>query len=294
MLKFKGLLLMSFLTAGKYTQVKKATTAISILLVVALASGPAFALSGELVIEGTGDSQGILRDLSWQFMRVHSKVAIAIPESVGSSGGIEALRKRRIELARVARPLTKDEKREGFKAVVFARTPVVFVVHPSVSEIDNITSEQVVGIYSGKVTWWEELGGSRFKVYPVARETSDSSRRVIEEHIPGLKDIEITPRAKTAYSTPEAVKMIKGHKNTIGYLPMAMAHRSGLRVLKLDGVYPSVENVRNGTYPLSAPLSVVHKEKLRPVARKFTDFLFGSVAIAVIKKYGCVPEKRKQ
>ena len=158
----------------------------------------------------------------------------------------------------------------------------------------QIFSEQVVGIYSGKVTWWEELGGSRFKAYPVAREPGDSSRRVIEEHIPGLKDIEITPRAKTAYSTPEAVKMIKGHKNTIGYLPMAMAHRSGLRVLKLDGIYPSVENVRNGTYPLSAPLSVVHKEKLRPVARKFVDFLFGSVAIAVIKKYGCVPEKRKQ
>ncbi|NIM68041.1 MAG: phosphate ABC transporter substrate-binding protein, partial [Armatimonadetes bacterium] len=92
-------------------------------------------------------------------------VVIAIPKSVGSSGGIETLRKRETELARVARPLTEDEKNEGFKEVVFARTPVVFVVHPSVSEIDDITSEQIVGIYSGKVTWWEELGGSPFKVY---------------------------------------------------------------------------------------------------------------------------------
>jgi phosphate transport system substrate-binding protein len=291
MLKFKGLLLMSFL---KHTQMRIATAAITILLAVVFFSGPAFALSGELVIEGTGDSQGILRDLAWQFMRVHSNVAIAIPESVGSAGGIMALRKLEIELARVARPLTGEEKRYGLKAVVFARTPVVFVVHPSVSEIDNITSEQVVGIYSGKVTWWDDLGGSRFKVYPVAREPGDSSRRVLEENIPGFKDIETTPRAKTAYSTPEAVKMIKGHKNTIGYLPMAMAHKSGLKVLKLDGAYPSVENVRNGSYPLIVPLSVAHREKLSPLARKFVSFLFGPVAKDVIDKYGGVPEKRMQ
>jgi phosphate transport system substrate-binding protein len=272
--------------------VRKAITAIAILLAVALSYAPAFSLSGELVIEGTGDSEGILKNLAWQFMRVYSNVAIVMPRSVGSSGGIAALRKREIELARVARPLTEEEKKEGLKAVVFARSPVVFVVHPSVTEIDNITSEQVIGIYSGKVTWWEELGGSRFKVYPVAREPGDSSRRVLEENIAGLKDIEITPMARVAYSTNEAVNIIKGHKNTIGFLPMAMAHKSGLKVLKLDGVYPSIENVRNGSYPLSVPLAVVHREKLSPLAWKFVAFLFGPVAKDVIEKYGSVPEKR--
>jgi phosphate transport system substrate-binding protein len=280
--------------------VRKSTTAIAILLAVAFASGPAFALSGELVIEGTGDSQGILRELAWHFTRVYSNVTVVIPESVGSTGGITALRNRKIELARVARPLTDEEKRNGLKAVVFARTPVVFVVHPSIREIDNITSEQVVGIYSGKVNWWDELGGSRFKVYPVAREPGDSSRRVLEEMISGFRDIDNTQRAKTAYSTPEAVDIIKGHKNTIGYLPMAMAHRmamahsSGLKILKLDGVYPSVENVRNGSYPLTVPLSVVRREKLSPVAKKFVSFLFGPVAKDIIIKYGSMPEKGRQ
>jgi phosphate transport system substrate-binding protein len=274
--------------------VRKSTTAIAILLAVAFASGPAFALSGELVIEGTGDSQGILRELAWHFTRVYSNVTVVIPESVGSTGGITALRNRKIELARVARPLTDEEKRNGLKAVVFARTPVVFVVHPSIREIDNITSEQVVGIYSGKVNWWDELGGSRFKVYPVAREPGDSSRRVLEEMISGFRDIDNTQRAKTAYSTPEAVDIIKGHKNTIGYLPMAMAHSSGLKILKLDGVYPSVENVRNGSYPLTVPLSVVRREKLSPVAKKFVSFLFGPVAKDIIIKYGSMPEKGRQ
>lgn len=273
---------------------RKTATIIALLLAVAFASVPALALSGELVIEGSGDSEGILENLAWQFMRTHSNVVIAIPKSVGSSGGIEALMKRETELARVARPLTEDEKNEGLKEVVFARTPVVFAVHPSVSEIDNITSEQIVDIYSGKVTLWEELGGSRFKVYPVTREPVDSSRLLLEENIPGMKDLSLTPMTKIAYSTDEAVAIIKGHKNTMGFLPMAMVHNSGLKVLKLDGVYPSVENVRNGTYPLVVPLAVVHREKLSPLASKFVAFLFGPVAKDVIEKYGSVPEKRKQ
>ncbi|NIM68042.1 MAG: hypothetical protein GTO55_07880, partial [Armatimonadetes bacterium] len=58
-------------------QVRKATTIIALLLAVAFSSVPALALSGELVIEGTGDSEGILENLAWQFMRVHSNAVIA-------------------------------------------------------------------------------------------------------------------------------------------------------------------------------------------------------------------------
>jgi phosphate transport system substrate-binding protein len=271
---------------------KKTATAFAVFLALLFAPGVALGLSGELVIEGTGDSQGLLRDLAWRFMRVHASVEVVIPESVGSTGGINALRNRQIELARTARPLTIEERRAGLTEVVFAKSPVVFVVHPSVAEIDSITTEQVLDIYSGKVMWWEELGGQPFKIYPVSREPGDSSRLVLEEKLQGFRDITPGAMVRTAYSTSESVDMIKGHKNTIGYMPMSAAYRSGLKLLKLNGVSPTVENVLNGTYPLVLPLSVVHGSELSPTAKGFVDFLFGPVATDVIKKYGGAPVKR--
>jgi phosphate transport system substrate-binding protein len=271
---------------------KRNIIAITLLVGLLLSSTYAYGLSGELVIEGTGDSQAMLRDLAWRFMRIHSSVGVAIPESVGSTGGINDLRGRRIELARAARPLTAEERRAGLTPVVFARSPVVFVVHPGVTEIDNITSKQAADIYSGKITWWEELGGKRFKIYPVGREPGDSSRRVLEERLAGFADATPSPMVKTAYSTPGAVRTIRKHKNTIGYMPMSAAYRSGLRVLKLDGISPTVENVRSGKYPLTVPLSVVHGREQSQTARAFVDFLFGPIAKDIITRYGGVPEKR--
>jgi phosphate transport system substrate-binding protein len=263
----------------------------AIFTAIALLPGFALALTGELVIEGTGDSQGMLRDLGWRFSKIDPRVEIIVPESVGNTGGIRALTNKEAELARISRPLTGEEREAGLTQVTFATSPVVFVVHPSVTEVDGITSEQAAGIYSGRITWWEELGGNRFKIYPVQREAGDSSRSVLEEKIPGLGGIEPGPMVKTAYSVNEATKIIRGHKNTIGYMPMSAAYRSGLKVLKVDGVYPSPENVSSGSYPYSVPLSVVRRADLSALGRAFVDFLFRQGAQKVITRYGGVQEK---
>jgi len=268
---------------------RKSAAAISILLLLAIATVPAWGISGELVIEGTGDSQSLLRELSGHFTRVYSSVGVVVPDSVGSTGGIDAVKKKEIELARTARALTAEEQRDGLVEVVFARSPVVFVVHPGVKGIDNITTEQAVAIYSGKITWWDELGGDHFRVYPVGREPGDSSRRIIEAKLTGFRGMERGGMVKTAFTAPEVVEIIKGHKNTIGYMPLAAAYKSGLKVLKLNGVEPTVDNVKNGTYPLVVPLGIVHRGELSPSGKAFVDFLFGADAQAVITEYGSLP-----
>jgi phosphate transport system substrate-binding protein len=245
-------------------------------------------LAGELVIEGTGDSQALLREIAELFEERYPETTIQVPDSIGSSGGIKAVGTGKAELGRVARPLKEKERAYGLTYAVFAVSPVVLVVHPSVEGVDNLTAEQIVGIYSGTLTDWQQLGGAAHKLYPIGRETGDSSRIILEAHVPGFQEIQ-KPVAKVYYTTPETLQGIVDHEYTIGYVPMAMIHNSGLHTIGIDGIAPSIENIRQNRYKMVAPLGIVYKKPLNPLAKAFADFLSTPDVHEIIEEYGCLP-----
>jgi phosphate transport system substrate-binding protein len=254
------------------------------------ANEPNTGVSARIVISGTGDSQELMRALAEAFMKKHSGCEIEVPDSIGSSKGIKAVANGKIDLARVARLLNKDEKKLGLTYQLFAKSPVVFAVHPGVGDINNITSEQIVGIYSGRITDWSQLGGKAGKIYPITREAGDSSLLALNEKLPGFADVN-NLTAKIVYLTPETVAALTGHERTIGYVPLPAIAGTQLRVLKIDGVYPSLENIRNGKYNLVAYFGVVYKGKPRELAQRFIDFIYNEEGQKIITAMGAMPAR---
>lgn len=242
----------------------------------------------KIIVSGTGDSQKLLREAAKFLEDQLGGGEILVTESIGSGGGVRAAAAGEINLGRIARPLTESEKELGLNYKRFARCPVVFVVHPSVNYIDNLTSADIVGIYSGKITDWG-YSGAEGKIYVVGREPGDSCLIVLNKLLPGFKDI-IHPRVKTIYNTPDAVAMLTKHRKTIGYLPISMTVGTDLRILKIDGVYPSAENVRSGKYKLVVPFAFVYRDDLTGLAKRFVDFFDSDEGRHIIKSYGVVPE----
>jgi len=254
----------------------------------ALADESKGTLHGKLVVEGTGDSQNLFRSFARFFGKLHPGVIIAIPESIGSGGGIRKVVNGEIELARVARRLKEGDKKHGLTYKQFAKSPLVVAVNPSVKAIENLTAREIVGIYSGTITNWAQLGWRDSKIYPIGREPGDSSRSVLRNQLPGFKDIEKT-KAKVFYSTSETVRALAAHKNTIGYTPLASIKNAGLKTIKIDGLYPSEENVREGKYRYTVPFGIVYKGDLSPLAKAFVDFIYSPDGQEIIKEYSCVP-----
>lgn len=248
---------------------------------------PVAAAQEKIIIAGTGDSQELLRDLAARFEQNNPGKKIEVPDSIGSSGAIRATAMGRSDLGRVARPIKEKEKKYGLSYRLFAYSPVVFVVNPSVKTIDNLTFDQIIGIYSGQVTRWEELGGKQGKIYIVNREKGDSSRSSLEKNIPGFKEIE-QPAGKIVYSTPEAVRILRENQNTIGYAPLAMIRETDLKVLRLNGIEPTQANVQKRIYRATVALGLVWKGRLEGLAAEFVDYLFSSQAQRVISEYGAV------
>ena len=264
-----------------------------VLALVAVLAGPVWvhgkSLSEQkIIIAGTGDSQTLLRIMARAFEKRHPDVAIEIPDSIGSSGGIKAVVAGKISLARVARPLKQKEKKFNLTYKPFAKSPIAIVVHPSVTDIDNLNAKQITGIYSGRITDWAQLGAPAGKIYPITRESGDSSKTVLNRLLPGFKEI-TQPVAKEIYTTPETVEALTEHKNTIGFIPLSMTMGTDLRILKVDGVYPSAENTKCGDYRYVVPFGIVHRGALKGLSKEFVDFPHSREGEKIIQEYGAVP-----
>jgi phosphate transport system substrate-binding protein len=240
-----------------------------------------------LVIPGTGDSQILLHKLAQLYTKNRPGITVEIPESVGSGGGIRSVLTGKNEIARVARPLTEKESGQGLKSRIFAQAPIIFAVHPGVAGVENLSLEQIIGIYSGKIPQWDALGGAG-KIYAMSREEGDSSRIVLENLLPGFQEISV-PAGATVYSTPEAVQTLLASPNTIGYLPLPAAIGTGLRVLQVQDVAPSAANVRQKKYQFVVPFALVWKETLSQRAQDFLDFLSSPAARKLMLENGAIP-----
>jgi phosphate transport system substrate-binding protein len=270
------------------------TLIITMVLLISLAavwaSEPNDSSVPKIIVGGTGDSQELMRALAKVLMEKLGSGIIEVPDSIGSKGGIRAVANGEIDLARVARPLKEDEKKPGLTYRLFAKSPVVFVVHPSAADINNITTEQLIGIYSGEIRDWSQLGIQAGKIYPITRESGDSSLLVLNEKLPAFTEIK-TPVAKVIYSTPETVAALMEHKGTIGFVPLAMAVGTKLRILKVNDVYPSSKNVLDGKYEMVIPFGIVYKEQPKGLAKSFVDFLYSEDGRKIITEMGAVPAR---
>jgi phosphate transport system substrate-binding protein len=236
---------------------------------------------------GTGDSQDLLRTLGSAFEKANPGVAVVVPDSVGSDGGIKAAASGECDFGRVARALKDQEKGLGLTFKVFAYSPVVIVADPAAG-IENLDSKQLVQIFSGKVAAWTEVGGKGGKIAVVNREAKDSSRGVLNQHIEGFKAIE-NPVGVTAAKTPEAVDLLSKTPNAVGYLPSAMTKGMKLQVVKVNGVAPTAANVVQGAYAIAAPFGLVWKGELKPAAGRFFQFLKSAEGKKIIIGHGTVP-----
>lgn len=254
-----------------------------------LTAASAAASEAQLVLPGTGDSQTLLEVLARAFEEQNPEVRIEVPTSVGTIGGIRRVLAGEVPFSRTARPLSEQERQHGLQQKVFAYSPIVFVANLESACLENLTARQVVGIYSGRVTSWAQLGDCpQKKIYVANREDGDSSRRVLVEKVPGFAAID--PFAgEVLYSNPENQRILEQYPQTIGYMPLANAIKSSLRFFRYEGTPASMTAVQKGQYPLTVPLGIAWKGELQGPARAFVDFLFSSKGRALITENGAVP-----
>ena len=239
-----------------------------------------------LDIVGTGDGIDVLRAIAASFMQQQESAQIEISPSIGSGGGIAAVGSGKAILGRVARRLTAAETVSGIVYKPIARLPSAFIVHPDCG-VKAVTSDQLVAIYSGRLTNWKELGGVDMRIRVVRREDQDSTLTVLRASMPGWHDLVITEKSKMATTTQEAIETVRDVPGAIGFGPFSRPLEQGLTVLRVDGHYPT-----DADYPSSVVLALIHLNTLQDRdALAFLRFADTPQAADIITRLGSLPAK---
>jgi len=210
------------------------------------------ATAGEVQINGS-TTVGPIATLIQQWFMVNNPNIVINIEATGSGSGVAALINGTTDIAMHSRPMKDSEFGQAVENGVFpviytvARDKIAVVVNES-NLIDNITMEQLYGIWMGDITNWSEVGGSDEAILFGSRDTSSGTYGVWTEIV--LDDADYTGTSVTVVAgNPEMQEVVANNANAIGYVGLAFL--DGVKVLTVDGI-----ELASSAYPIGRALFI--------------------------------------
>lgn len=144
------------------------------------------------------------------------------------------------------------------------------VTNPKV-KVDNLTGQQLIDIFTGKITNWKDVGGDDLKVIVLNRPQSSGTRATFKKYALNGAD-EAQGLALTEESSGAIKKALNDNEGSISYLALSYID-SSVKALKYEGVEPTVDNVKAGKYPIWSYEHMYTKGEATGAAKAFIDYM---------------------
>ncbi|MBQ3574614.1 MAG: substrate-binding domain-containing protein, partial [Clostridia bacterium] len=181
-----------------------------------------------------------------------------------------------------------------FELTPFGKEAFVFIVNEE-NPLKTVTVEEIKAIYSGETTDWADLGVENLGEIIAYQRPANSGSQTALEKLMGDTPIMEAPAEKTYTGMDEIVNHIEYRNlpNAIGYtfrFYCTQMLESRVKLLEIDGVAPTVENIRNDAYPITNLLYMVtRKGDISESAQAFMDWVLSEQGAELIEKAGYVP-----
>ena len=241
-------------------------------------------LSGTVNTDGSTSMESVVKALGEAFMELNPGVTVNY-SGTGSGTGIQSAIDGTCDLGLSSRALKDEEKQNGAVENIVALDGVAVVINPA-NGVEDLTVEQIAQIFTGEITNWSELGGTDGEIAVFGREAGSGTRGAFEE-IVGVED---TCKYTNEYSsTGDVIGNVASNPNAIGYASLSAVNDT-VKAVKVNGVAPSEDTVKDGSYEIQRPFVMVTKEgtQLSEAAQAFLDFAMSADAAEIIAVAGAV------
>lgn len=168
-----------------------------------------------------------------------------------------------------------QEQGVELELVPIGREAFVFVVNSN-NPVNDLTVEQIRGIYSGKYTNWKQLGGLNKHISVLQRNTGSGSQTAM------LSFMGDTPIKNDRFSF-----LGSSIGFSFRYYVSSLSASSGVKMLSLNGVYPSPENVRSEKYPIVSNFYAVYrKNETNPNVKNLLDWILSPEGQKIVEESG--------
>ena len=243
------------------------------------------ALSGTVATDGSTSMEKVIGALGEAFMEANSGVNFTY-NPTGSGSGITSVSEGRCDIGLSSRALKDSEVASGLVGTVLAYDGIAVIVNPA-NTVEDLDIETIAKIYTGEITNWSEVGGADAEIVLVGREAGSGTRSGFEEL---TETVDKCQYRQELTSTGDVITAVAQNPDAIGYASLASV-KDSVKALKVAGVTPSEETVKDGTYLIQRPFVLVTKEgvALSPVAQAFFDYATKGQANDIITASGVVP-----
>lgn len=245
-------------------------------------------LQGRLTLTGSSTVAPLISDIAKRFEQQHPRVRIDV-QTGGSSRGIADARRGTADIGMASRALKPAES--DLAAHTIARDGVTIILHRD-NPVAKLSDEQIVGIYTGRIVDWSEVGGPQA---PITVANKAEGRATLEVF---LKYFQLKSRDIQASivigDNQQAIRTVAGDPHAIAYVSIGTAEFEfsrgvPIRLLAVGGIEPTTSSVGDGVFPMSRPLNLVTQGEVSPLAQAFIEFARSDAVHDLVKDHSFVP-----
>ena len=158
-----------------------------------------------------------------------------------------------------------------------------------------MTTEQIQDIYSGKITNWKDVGGADEEIVAFQRNEGSGSQSMLIRFM-GDKEIMAAPSEQVNDLMSGIVDVVSKYKNktssmgfSFRYYLEGIIKNPDIKMISIDGNAPTVESIKDGSYPITTPLyAVTYKDNPNENVKKLLDWVLSPEGQEIIEKTGYV------
>ena len=267
----------------------------SITLTVALLVITSTALFAQN-IKGSDTCLPLSQKAAENFMRSNPSTTVTVTGG-GSGVGISALVAGTTDIAQSSRKIKFDERRKMQQngktviEVIAAYDALAIVVHPQ-NKVNNLTREQLEGIFTGRIRNWKDVGGDDMRIVPYARETSSGTYEFFREIV--LRNRNYMNGIMSLPATGAVIQSVSQTRGAIAYVGLAYLNDrvQAIHVSYDQGdtyIEPTIASAENRTYPIVRPLFYYYSASSEAIVKPFFDYLFSVEGQKIVLDLGFVP-----
>jgi phosphate transport system substrate-binding protein len=254
--------------------------------VILTSAVPSIAASAEnrLVVTGASTVAPVLGEIAKRYESLHPDVRIDV-QTGGSARGLADARSGLADIGMVSRALKEGEK--DLIPFTIGFDGVALIVHAD-NPVAELTRQQIVDIYVGKINNWSELGGADEVIVVVNKAEGRSTLELFLDHF-GLKSPDIQADI-IAGDNEQDIKAVAGNPFSIGYVSIGNAEydiQAGvpIRMLSLEGVPATRETVAAERFPLRRPLNLVVSKQPEGLVLDFITYARSAKVRDIIESF---------
>jgi len=258
-------------------------------------------------IKGSDTIVNLVQVWAEKFSQINDGINVGVTGG-GTGTGFAALLNNTCDIAMASRQVEENEvnlaKKQNiiYKEFIIGLDGLAVLVNKS-NPVNNLTMEQLRDIFMYKISNWKEVGGENRPIVLLSRESNSGTHMFFKEQVIRQADKnnkdEFSTRALLMPSSQAIVDEIDQNPNAIGYVGIGFMNNQ-TKVVAISAknsdefVYPTIEKVMEGKYPISRPLYLYTNGEPKGLVKDFIDYALSKEGQKVVVETSFVPIKNNE